>query len=260
MAGSRPLTSYEQTDMNPEIETAIRAHAVAEYPRECCGLVIKEGGREVYLRCRNVAAGGRQGDHFVMAKADYFAAADRGDLLALVHSHPDMPARPTQADRVSCEASGITWFIVRVDGADGSVETGEIEELSPSGYRAPLEGREFYHGVLDCYALVRDWFEQERGVTLPDFVRRDNWWGDGSGEDLYMKYFRSAGFEPVELEDLQVGDCFLMQVRAKVVNHAAVYVGDGKILHHLYGRPSRHDIYGGYWRDVTRLVVRYRGT
>lgn len=52
-----------------------------------------------------------------------------------------------------------------------------------------------------------------------------------------------------------------MQVRSKngVPNHAAVYLGDGLMLHHMYGRLSSRDVYGGYWREVTRLVVRFSG-
>jgi hypothetical protein len=29
------------------------------------------------------------------------------------------------------------------------------------------------------------------------------------------------------------------------------------ILHHLHGRLSSRDVYGGYWREVTRDVIRF---
>jgi len=50
-----------------------------------------------------------------------------------------------------------------------------------------------------------------------------------------------------------------MQVQSKngVPNHAGVYLGDGIMLHHLYGRLSSRDVYGGYWREVTRLTLRH---
>ncbi|MEN5288552.1 Mov34/MPN/PAD-1 family protein, partial [Stenotrophomonas lactitubi] len=34
---------------------AIQAHAAAEYPRECCGLIVATAGGEAYVACRNVA-------------------------------------------------------------------------------------------------------------------------------------------------------------------------------------------------------------
>ncbi|TGT19389.1 phage tail protein, partial [Mesorhizobium sp. M3A.F.Ca.ET.174.01.1.1] len=42
--------------MNQQIKDAIAAHALAEYPRECCGLVVLEHGEEVYVPCSNGAA------------------------------------------------------------------------------------------------------------------------------------------------------------------------------------------------------------
>jgi proteasome lid subunit RPN8/RPN11 len=35
--------------MNKSTRAAIERHALAEYPRECCGLVIREGRKEVYV-------------------------------------------------------------------------------------------------------------------------------------------------------------------------------------------------------------------
>lgn len=236
--------------------SAIRAHAVADYPREACGLVIIEGGRERYVPCRNLAVGT---DHFVLAPEDYAAAEDRGEVVAVVHSHPDAAAAPSQADRVACEASGLPWLIASVGrDAGGPPAALDIAELAPAGYVAPLVGREFAHGVLDCYSLVRDWYARERGVILPDFPRRDDWWT--RGENLYMRYYAEAGFSPLERDErIEVGDVILMQIRAPDPNHAGVYIGDGRMLHHMHGRLSTRDVYGGYWAEVTRLVVRYRG-
>ena len=246
--------------MDKTTEESLRTHAAAEYPRESCGLIILAGGKEHYVPCRNIAERSGRRHKFMMSPEDYADAEDVGKIIALVHSHPDHPAIPSQADRVICEKSGLVWHVVRVDGAECIPTTAEIETIAPCGYQAPLVGREFFHGVLDCYALVQDWFERERGVLLPDFERRDGWWSDGSGENLYMQQFRSAGFIEVSLDDIQVGDCFIMQHRSEVANHSGVYLGGGLFLHHLYGRLSTRDVYGGYWKEITRVVVRYQGS
>jgi cell wall-associated NlpC family hydrolase len=114
--------------------------------------------------------------------------------------------------------------------------------------------------VLDCYQLIVDWYAQERGVTLPQFARADEWWNDGKS-DLYTEGFPLAGFTKLpEGAALQAGDVILMQIRARngVPNHAAIYLGDGLILHHLHGRLSSRDVYGGMWAENTRAVVRHR--
>jgi len=224
---------------------AIRAHAASDYPREACGLIVVARGRERYVPCRNAAAGS---EHFVLPAEDYAAAEDRGEVVAVVHSHPDVPATPSEADRVSCEASGLPWHIL-------SWPADDLRTIEPSGYLAPLVGRTFAHGVLDCYTLIRDWYQRERGVTLPDFPRRDDWWL--AGEDLYMRHYAEAGFSAVSQDTPdRVGDVILMQLRAPVPNHAAIYLGNGLMLHHLHGRLSSRDVYGGYWQEITRCVLR----
>ncbi|WP_255364477.1 C40 family peptidase [Luteibacter sp. UNC138MFCol5.1] len=130
--------------------------------------------------------------------------------------------------------------------------------IEPTGYEAPLVGRTWAHGVLDCWALCRDWYARERGVLLPDPPRADGWWDDGASDLYGDDAMREAGFRRIDLRDITEGDLILMQIRSKnlVPNHAAIYLGDSLILHHLDGRLSSRDVYGGYWQEVTRSVWR----
>lgn len=135
--------------------------------------------------------------------------------------------------------------------------------ITPSGWTAPLIGREFHHGVLDCYTLVKDWYAINRGITLIDGDRPDDWWL--KGQNLYLERYESAGFRRVPLSDdkrpdeLAEGDMLLMQICSPVPNHAAVWLGDGTILHHLAGRLSSRDVWGGYFRKHTTHALRYAG-
>jgi proteasome lid subunit RPN8/RPN11 len=258
--------------MRKKTMAAIRAHAVAEYPRECCGLVVLQGRRESYFPCRNLAAGN---DHFVLDPVGYAAAEEAGRITAVVHSHPDVPATPSEADKVACEGSGLPWFIVAAAKDDsGQVVTSDLIGFAPEGYEAPLLGRPFAHGVLDCYSLVRDWYARERGIVLPDFHRTDGWWEKDRHEDLYMEHYAEAGFRPLASgEHIAPGDVVLMQIRSDRANHSGVFIGPQPLkevpdlflvpdamLHHLYGRDSERVVYGGYWREATRLVLRYEGS
>lgn len=194
--------------MTPEVQSAVREHALVEYPRESCGLVIITKGRERYYRCVNKAK--TPSEHFIIGAEDYAFAEDMGEVVMVVHSHPDVPARPSEGDKVACEASGLPWAMVSVmPGADG-LQAEQIMEITPEGYEAPLVGRPFHHGVLDCYAIIRDWYARERSISLPDFERPDDWWDDGHSS-LYMDHFREAGFEPAgQYPELQIGDVILM--------------------------------------------------
>lgn len=239
-----------------ELKAAIAAHAVAEYPRECCGVVNASGE---YVRCQNVAA--KPLETFEIAPEDYTQAEDAGEIAALVHSHPGASASPSQADLSACEESGIPrWIICSVGAqADGSIAVEDWHEFGPSGYSAPLIGCEFAHGVNDCYGLVRRYYWQVHGVDLPDFPRPGDWWNDGHS-DLYAQ-FPQAGFVARPPGSApEVGDVLLMHIRSRnnVPNHAAVYIGDGSILHHCYGQLSRRDMLARYMPYVSH-VLKFQG-
>lgn len=206
-----------------------------------------------------------------MSAEDYAAAEDQGKIVAVLHSHPDASAVPTDADRKHCELSGMPWYILSVlRRIDGSPECCELRRFEPDGYQAPLIGRQFTHGVLDCWTLVQDWFERQRGIALPDFPRQDDWWSNGG--DLYMDHFEEAGFSPIKAGDrLRPGDLIMMNVRSEKTNHGGVFIGTEPLredphlfpvpdamLHHLYGQLSCRDVYGGQWREQTRLIARHR--
>ena len=242
---------------------AIKAHAVKDYPRESCGLVVTVKGDETYWPCKNLAESANQ---FVMDKEDYADAEDAGEISAIVHSHPDADAVPSEADKLACEATQLPWVIV-------SVREGEVAGMSvnpPTGYVAPLVGRQFFHGVMDCLTLIQDWYAREAGIILPSYFREDDWWH--KGKDYYMERYEHAGFrELAPSETIQPGDVVLMTIRANVANHAGIYIDTrplteapnlhpvpNAMLHHLHGRLSDRVVYGGFWLMSTNKVIRHK--
>ncbi|WP_414446863.1 C40 family peptidase [Burkholderia sp. 22PA0099] len=247
--------------MNEITKAAIAAHAIAAYPHECVGLVVQVGGAEQYMPCTNSAT--EPTEQFMLSAEEFARCEDAGEVVALVHSHPGARAQPSAADRAVCEASEIArWVIVSVGvQEDGSIAVDDWCEFGPTGFIAPLVGRQFVHGVHDCFSIIRDWYRIERGVVIPDFERRDDWWNDGS-TSLYVDNYRTAGFVAVGVDAvLELGDVMLMQIRSKngVPNHAGIYIGGGHFLHHMHGRLSGRTVWGGMWLDCLREVLRYGG-
>lgn len=250
--------------LHKKTQAAIEAHALAEYPREACGLIVAAGRKEEYIRCRNLAASPRE--QFRMPAEDWADAEDRGKILAVVHSHPDAEPYPSEADRIACEGSGVPWVIVSV--RDGTVST--PYQFAPTGYKAPLLGRPFFHGVLDCYSMIRDVYQREFGIELLEWEREDDWWN--AGKDYYMDRFEQTGFRKLGSgEQPQPGDVVLMAIHAPVANHAGVYLDTrplgeaphaarvpNAMIHHLYGRLSERVVYGGYWAEQTRAILRHK--
>jgi proteasome lid subunit RPN8/RPN11 len=236
--------------LDDDVRGHLVAHAKRDAPRESCGLLVRAEGVLHYFASQNLAPDGGR-DRFVLDPSVWADAEDIGaEVLAVVHSHPNYSANPSMCDRAMCERSELPWIII-------GLPSGHLVELAPSGWSAPLVGREFSHGVLDCYALVQDFYLRELKVELPSFERTDGWWE--RGENLYRKGLAEAGFELVNTDRPQPGDGLLMRVMSpNADNHAAVYLGDGLMLHHLYGQLSRLDYWDAPWQRRTTAIVRHR--
>ena len=59
------------------------------------------------------------------------------------------------------------------------------------------------------------------------------------------------------INEIQKHDVLLIHLEANLPNHAAVYLGDQQILHHVQGRLSSRDILGEYYIKNTAFVARH---
>lgn len=212
----------------------ILQHAKDEFPLECCGLIAVVKGRRRYFPCRNIAQ--TPDEHFVLD--GWHEVEEKGEVVAVVHSHPVTNPRPSEADRVACEKSGLPWFIVNPN-------TEGWGYCEPEGFELQYVGREFVFGIVDCWSLVRDYYQREFGVALRDYDRRDGFWL--RGENMYVDNLPNEGFHPIPVQDVQPGDLILMQLVSPLPNHASIYLGDQQILHHIQGRLSTREVFGGYY-------------
>ncbi|WP_413190945.1 C40 family peptidase [Psychrobacter sp. AT9] len=241
--------------LTKSIKAAIIAHASAEYPRESCGVIV---GKE-YISCTNIAASNAQ---FEICPIDLVGASKEGKIRAYVHSHPDGNVQPSMPDRVQMNLHGLPWIIT--NGV-------EVALHKPDSYQAPLLGREYHHGLMDCYTLVKDYYQRELGITLGDYQRDDVWWELADNEPLYIDNFRNEGF--IEVDTIQKYDLILCRLgRTEHVNHALVFIGDGSlssehtddvigdslVLHHPYNRESLREIYGEQWQRRTAVIIRHK--
>jgi proteasome lid subunit RPN8/RPN11 len=232
--------------LTEDLLVQIRNHANTTKLRECCGFIVTHHRRKFYVPVRNISPAAEQ---FDMHPEDVAAAEDSGKILAVVHSHPKVSPEPSQADLVCIEKGDVPWIIV-------NWPAGHYTITEPSGYVAPLVGREFSHGILDCYTIVRDYYQRTLGIALKDYERPDKWWLKGM--DLYRDNFKDTNFIEVKDGSLQRHDFLLIQVGSPVANHGAIYLGESnEILHHVAGKVSGKDSYGGFWRKSTRAVLRH---
>ena len=232
--------------LNEEIKDAALKHARKEHPRESVGVVHVVKGRNKYYPCSNIAE--TADEHFVLDPEDYLRAEQKGEITAIIHSHPISNHHPSAADLVACEKTQLPWFIV-------NPATELWGHCEPSGYELPYVGRPFFHGVIDCYTLWQDFYKKEFNINMGEYNRRDQWWE--KGENMYLDNYKKEGMREIDPDSLQYGDILLMNLESTVPNHAAIYLGEMIILHHVQGRLSSRDVYGGYYQKVTELCLRH---
>ena len=210
---------------------------------EACGLLNIERGRVKWHPCTNKAE--QPWIDFMIDPLDYKQVADRGDIVGVVHSHLGPPI-PSVMDRAACDRLGIPWYIFG--------ENDEWTKLEPKEESYDLLGRPFVYGVYDCFTIIKDYYEAQDINIFPYEYEWEFW---EKGKNLYIDNFEKEGFEIVTDGSIKIHDLVLMALNSDITNHAGIYVGRGKMLHHAPNRLSCRDNYDGIWKKITRIVVRH---
>lgn len=244
------LASTKPKFFTQELEQEFKQYAMAIYPQEACAYIVDDA----LVPVANVSANPNHefelhiSDALTMEKAQGF-----------IHSHPSGQLRPSALDMQTQIQWGKPFGIVTCtsDSCSDSLWWGD-HLLS-----IQLHERPFIHGIFDCYSLIRAEMYQRTGIILEDYPRNFEWWErepDGSIENLYEENFEAWGYAVVDSSDeLQIGDIIFMKIHSEVVSHAAIYQGNGLILHHLRDRLSRVEHLSS-WKKFAEKTVRHTET
>ena len=222
-------------------------HAKKEDPKESVGLLLNIKGKERYFPCRNLS----MTDHqcFILDPEDYVKADSLGEITAVIHSHPITPPVASQADRISCEDSGLVWHIV-------NPKTEQWGYCEPSGYKPPLIGRQWVWGLTDCWSLVRDWYKEEKNIELRDWDRPLTP-QEFNEKPMFEKCAWRTGFRELRPDEpLQDGDLLFMSIMYPTLNHVALFF-QGDVIHHLTDRLSCREPYSEWLLKCTGKRLRY---
>ena len=113
----------------PIIE-AIISHARKDFPLEACGILGGTGG--VVSEQYAMANTDQSNEHYMMAPKEQFAVIkdlrNKGkQMLAIYHSHPETPARPSAEDIRLALTPDVSYLIVSLAGEAADVKSYRIE-------------------------------------------------------------------------------------------------------------------------------------
>ena len=229
--------------IEPHFEKIIE-HFNAEYPREGCGVIAIVKGKSKWVPCKNVA---ENDDDFIIDSKDYIKASYQGDIVAVVHSHPDASPEPSETDVKQCNGLNLDYYII-------SIPDIQLEHLKPNRVDRPLIGREYEFGVNDCFSLVQSYY-QKFDIEMPRYAFEDDWWNKGLDYfgDLWQNY---EGWSEATDGSLLKNDLLYFNVDSSVPNHCGVYLGDDLLLHHAYNRLSCRELLYPFWGKYKTKILR----
>lgn len=246
-----------------ELEDAMRQSANNAAPNEMCGVIVRNEQGIFFVEVAN--AHDNPKEHFKLRAQELAYIEDNNEILAIAHSHPRHSAALSAMDEYSSHLHNKPFVVV---AHDGEVVWHEVSKP------LPLLGRDYVHDVIDCFAIVRDYYARELGIEISDFERKDGWWRDPASPSLYLENFAKEGFVEVDKSDLKRHDVLLVRLGETAhVNHALIFLGDdGNLkseetppcighnlyLHHPHERKSVRKILGNDLYSRAEVVVRHR--
>ncbi len=222
----------------------IKEAACKAFPNEMCGMVVD--GEFVQLENTHDDP-----------QNSFSMETVHDDYDAIIHSHTMTkiagridPRSPSELDQEQYFVSGVPWGITATDG-NAAMDIAWKDDND----RMDLVGRPFVYGVTDCWSLIRDYYHLH-GIELIDTVR--SWeWESNPEKDYYGDLWQSEGFYRVNSMELQRGDMIFFKIKGNRYNHAAIYLEDNKILHHLMGKLSSEDS-AARWMGSAGLFLRHK--
>ena len=116
-----------------------------------------------------------------------------------------------------------------------------------------LVGRQWLYGKFDCYTIVRDYYKL-LGIIMPDYERPKDL---VTSKSIFLDQAKNCNFKQINFEERSKDDVLIMKLGTKNPMHAAIFLGDNRILHQKYKSLSCTVNYSDYYRRSTKAVFRY---
>ncbi len=78
-----------------------------------------------------------------------------------------------------------------------------------------------------------------------------------TSKSIFLDQAKNCNFKQINFEDRTQNDVLIMKLGTKNPMHAAIFLGNNRILHQKYESLSCIENYNAYYRRSTKAVFRY---
>ncbi|HGM5910733.1 MULTISPECIES: NlpC/P60 family protein [Serratia] len=230
---------------NHGVPEDIIQHIIDSAPDMICGVLSQDDNNSGFKPCVNVSPTPEQG---AIIDADFLRILRHShEITHVICSVPDAQSHDISDYQVMSDRDGLPYLLVLWP----SLQSLTILPQTELDY----ENRPYIYGQYDCYSLIRDYLLREKGIALNDYPR-EAYYLD-SGKNIFEVQAPEEGFVKVEDTSLQSGDILVFNLPSTTLQHSAVYIGNGQMLHHLPPGLSCREAYSEKWEKRTSSVWRH---
>jgi proteasome lid subunit RPN8/RPN11 len=242
-------------EFNIQIKNQIKNLSLKKFPEEICGFIYSDKDNykfDVYP-CKNKA--NNKTNNFIISPQDYLNCQKLGKIVACYHSHCNDNIEFSEIDKNNSNIYKINYMLY-------NVKHDHFNFYFPGASNNPYIGRPFLLGKSDCFTLMKEYALKEEGVKI-DFPKELVYPRNLEDiKDLYENNFKNQGFSKLDKNTkLEKSDGIMMKftsVSEEFPTHAAVYLGNGLILHQPFNSFSCVNIYDNFFKKHTSYVLRYK--
>lgn len=273
-------------NLSNEIKNFIKDHSRESLPNECGGLILKdEAGNLTACRCQNAS---ETPEKSCVLRRDEVEEKSNGYIVeAMYHSHVSDFKDFSWEDKYTSEESKLKLILF-------CSQQNVFNTYEPNGFIAPFTGRRWSQGVFSCITIIEDYYQKTFGIEIKGYDQLELCGRKLKYFNFSEAYLRSNVDEEVQrmmvevvsradeerpwqsllikndfvkVKDLRKHDIVLTKSFYENFNkkfqitypiHAAIYLGDGKILHHPFGRESAVEAFGEKEKLAITHIFRHK--
>lgn len=108
---------------------------------------------------------------------------------------------------------------------------------------------------VDCYGLVKLFYQQEFGIVLEDLIYNIDWYKEDP--KYILNLYKKMGF--IKTTDLIYGNILVLK-EGSFIKHLGVVLEDTNYFLHTTAKGTCcSKLNQGYWHDKVACVLRYKG-